>query len=250
MPPVHPGQQGYGPPGQYWHRPPNQQPQHPAAESSRSGRGRRRRTAPPPTSGLRHARPLWKRLHLPYVAALLVLLPVMLGWPYLTELDEGREHGLIPPEAQPVSEETAALAGSEWHILGYLTGYLEDHPPPPDGVELVDAGFRVTPDDEDASALLQSYCRFKAVDEDGRSWEPVTEYSMRSPADDPGSTMGGCADGEAQAIAPGAEQTFVLSFLVPEDVAEELRFEVAVATSDSEEGPRPEALLFEAEPME
>lgn len=202
------------------------------------------------TGRLRHGLPLWKRLHLPYLAALAVLLPGMLAWPYLTELNEGRERGLISPEARLVSGGTASLAGSDWAALGYLTGFLDGQPAPPEGVEIVDVGFRVTPEDESAGALLQSYCRFRALDDDGRSWEPTNEYNLRSLADDPGTTMSGCTDGEGEPIAPGAEQTLVLTFLVPEEVADELRFEVTVGASDDAQQRRPEALLFEAEPMD
>lgn len=193
---------------------------------------------------------MWKRLHLPYLAVLVVVLPGMLVWPYLTEREEGRERGLIRPEAQLVSGDTADLAGSEWESIGYLTGFLDGQPAPPEGVELVDVGFRVTPGDAAASTRLQSHCRFRAFDEDGRSWEPTAEYGLRNLADDPGTTMSGCADGEGEPIAPGTGQTLVLTFLVPEEVAGDLRFEVTVATSDDVTRPRPEALLFEAEPME
>lgn len=241
---------GHGFPGQQWQQPPQEHPWNAQEHPSRSARhgGQRRKAAPP--GGLRHARPLWKRLHLPYLAVLVVLLPGMLVWPYLAEHDEGRERGLIRPEAQLVSGGTADLVGSGWESVGYLTGFLDGQPAPSEGVELVDVGFRVVPGDEAASTLLQSHCRFRALDEDGRSWEPTAEYSLRSLADDPGTTMSGCTDGEGEPIAPGSEQTLVLTFLVPEEVADDLWFEVTVATSDDVTRPRPEALLFEAEPME
>ncbi len=240
--------------GQQWQQPPHKHPWTPEPQSARDrdqerDRGRRRASASGP-GGIRHARPLWKRLQLPYVAALLVLLPAMLVWPYMSEAKDAQERGTIPPQARLVTDGTGELAGSDWTVVGYLTGYLEDQPPPPDGVEIVDVGFRVTPGDESASALLESYCRFRAIDLDGRSWEPTNQFSLRNLADDPGMTMGGCTDGAGENIAPGAEQTLVLSFLVPAEVAEELRYEVTVGTSEDMQRRMPEALLFEAEPME
>ncbi|MEU3308816.1 hypothetical protein [Nocardiopsis sp. NPDC006832] len=184
------------------------------------------------------------------MAALVVLFPIMVGWSYLTEAREVSESGLVRPEPRVVEDSTATMAGSEWEVLGYLVGYVEGQTPPPEGVELVDVGFKVTPEDDDAGELLNAYCRFRAMDEDGRTWEPTTEYGMRDLSEDQGVTMGGCSDADAAPIPAGKEQTLVLSFLVPQDVAEELRYEVTVTTTGDLDRSKPEALLFEADPLE
>lgn len=270
MPPMPPGPGGYpgqggpatgaqvppGRPGPHWGRPPRNHPWNPEARDpipSRRASGSRsaRHSSPcPDPERPRRALPLWKRLHLPYVAALVVLFPVMVGWPYLTEAREVGESGLVRPEPRVVEGSTATMAGSEWEVLGYLVGYVEDQAPPPEGVELVDVGFKVTPEDDEAAGLLNAYCRFRALDEDGRSWEPTTEYGMRDLSEDQGVTMSGCSDAEAAPIPAGKEQTLVLSFLVPEEVAEELRYEVTVTTTGDPDRSRPKALLFEADPLE
>jgi hypothetical protein len=190
-------------------------------------------------------------MRLPYLAGLVVLFPVMLVWPYNTEYQAGRDHGLIPPEPQLVDGDQSTLAGSEWRAVGSIVGNVGDEEPPPEGVQLVDMAFEVTPSDEEASELLASYCRFRAVDAQGRSWTPTDEYALRQLLEEPGNHgSGGCTDAEREPIAPGESQAFALSFLVPEEVAEDLLFEVSVATSTTEQQPRPEALLFEAEILE
>ncbi|MFE3461429.1 hypothetical protein ACFXKD_28120 [Nocardiopsis aegyptia] len=200
---------------------------------------------------LRHALPLWRRMRLPYLAGLAVLFPVMLVWPYSTEYQAGLDRGSIPPEARLVDGDTATLAGSEWRSVGSLVGNIGDEEPPPEGVQLVDMAFEVTPSDEEASELLAAHCAFRAVDTQGRSWTPTHEYSLRRLLDEPGNFAGGaCTNAEHEPIAPGESQAFAFSFLVPEDVAEDLLFEVTVATSTAEQQPRPEAVLFEAEILE
>ncbi|SIO84396.1 hypothetical protein [Nocardiopsis sp. JB363] len=184
------------------------------------------------------------------MAALVVLFPVMVGWPFLTEAREVSDRGLTRPEARVVEGSTATMAGSEWEVLGYLVGYVEDQGPPPEGVELVDVGFEVTPETDEAGELLNTYCNFRALDEKGRAWEPTTEFGMRDLSEDQGMTMAGCSDAEGVPISAGKEQTLVLSFLVPEDVAEELRFEVTVTSTGDPQRSEPEALLFEADPLE
>ena len=196
---------------------------------------------------VRHARPLWKRLHLPYLGALVVLLPCVLVWPYLTELDAAREQGLVRPDAAPVSGRTADLAGSEWESVGYVTGFLDTLPAPPEGTEIVDVGFKVTPGDGEASTRLADYCRFRALDGEGRAWQPTNEFSLRNLAEDPGRVMGGCTGGDWEPIPAGTTQSLVVTYLVPAEVADDLRFEVTVATSADKAAPRPEALLFEPE---
>lgn len=210
---------------------------------------------PPPTGArgrsVRHARPLWKRLHLPYAAVLALLFPLMLVWPYMTETRAGREAGTIPPEPRPVAVgDTAALAGSEWRVTGYITGYLGSSEPPPEGLEVLDVGFRVTPGDQEAAELLRYSCEFRAVDDRGRSWERTTLFSMRDFGEDASDGAYGCTTADGETIAPGQEQSIILSFLVPDDVVGELRFEVTVDTSDDPERPRPGALVFEAEALE
>ncbi|MEU3020051.1 hypothetical protein ABZ635_21950 [Nocardiopsis sp. NPDC007018] len=214
------------------------------------GRGHGRRRGPGATGAARHARPLWKRLHLPYLGALVVLLPGMTVWPYLTELDAARASGLVRPEAVAVSGNTAELAGSEWETVGYMTGFLDGQPAPPEGTEIVDVGFKVTPGDDDAGTRLKDYCRFRALDGDGRSWEPTNEFSLRNLAEDPGRVLGGCTGSDWEAIPAGRTQSLVVTYLVPAEVADDLRFEVTVSTTDDRFTPRPEALLFEPEPLD
>ncbi|GAB2513747.1 hypothetical protein [Nocardiopsis aegyptia] len=190
-------------------------------------------------------------MRLPYLAGLAVLFPVMLVWPYSTEYQAGLDRGTIPPEARLVDGDTTTLAGSEWRSVGSLVGNIGDEEPPPEGVQLVDMAFEVTPSDEEASELLAAHCAFRAVDAQGRSWIPTHEYSLRQLLDEPGNFAGGgCTNAEHEPIAPGEGQAFAFSFLVPEDVAEDLLFEVTVATSTAEQQPRPEAVLFEAEILE
>lgn len=173
----------------------------------------------------------------------------MLGWPYLTEVRDGRAQGTIPPEPVTVQGDQASLAGSDWRVLGYATGYFDGQEPPPEGLELVDVAFRVTPGDEEASTRLQEYCRFRAVDGRGREWERTPEYGLRDLTDAPGDIGPGCGDAEGRPVAPGTDQAFVASFLVPQEVVTELRYEVTVNTSGDSELPRPQALLFTAEPV-
>lgn len=211
--------------------------------------------APPLTGArgkaVRHGRPLWKRLHLPYAVVLALLFPLMLVWPYMTEVGDGREAGLIPPEPRPVAVgETAVLAGSEWRVTGYITGFLGSSEPPPEGLEILDVGFRVTPGDEGAAELLRHSCAFRAVDDRGRSWERTHLFSLRDFGEEAGDGAYGCTTAEGETVAPGREQSIILSFLVPADAVEGLRYEVTVDTSDDPERPRPEALVFEAEVLE
>lgn len=245
-----------GRPGPHWEQPPQNHPWSPESRDPRAFRGTpgpgsaRRARRSSDFGRPRRALPPWKRLHLPYVAALIVLFPVMVGWPYLTEVREVSDRGLVRPEARVVEGTTATMAGSEWEVLGYLVGYVEDQEPPPEGVELVDVGFEVTPGTDEAGELLNTYCRFRALDGDGRSWEPTTEFGMRDLSEDQGVTVGGCSDADAAPIPAGKGQTLVLSYLVPEDVAEELSFEVTVTTTGDLRRSEPEALLFEADPLE
>jgi hypothetical protein len=211
--------------------------------------------APPLTGAkgkaVRHARPLWKRLHLPYAAVLVLLFPIMLVWPYTTEVRDGTEAGLIPPEPRPVGVgDTATLAGSEWRVTGYITGFLGGSEPPPEGLEILDVGFRVTPGDEEAAELLRLSCGFRAVDDQGRSWERTHLFSTRDFGDEASDGAYGCTTADGETVAAGQEQSIILSFLVPADVVGELRYEVTVDTSDDPERPRPDALVFEAEELE
>ncbi|CAL9493357.1 hypothetical protein SUDANB121_03302 [Nocardiopsis dassonvillei] len=241
----HPGSGVYGgPPGPG--RPAHGEPAPPAGAPG----------GPPPPTGaggrsVRHARPLWKRLHLPYAVVLVLLFPVMLVWPYMTEVRAGREAGAIPPEPRPVDVgDTAELAGSEWRVTGYITGFLGGSEPPPEGVELLDVGFRVTPGDEESAELLRHSCEFRAVDGRGRSWERTHLFSMRDFGEEAGDGAYGCATADGETIAPGQEQSIILSFLVPADAVGDLRFEVTVDTSDDPVRPRPDSLVFEAEPLD
>ncbi|GAA3730012.1 hypothetical protein HDA32_006029 [Spinactinospora alkalitolerans] len=205
-------------------------------------------TAPPQPPRPRRA-PWWRRGHVPYMLALVVLLPAALGLPWWLERETLLERGQMPPRAEVAEEGTAELAGSEWDFKGMVTGETGSSisDPPPDGVELVDAVFLVTPSDDDASALLQRSCHFRAVDGRGRSWEQTAEYSGRTMPEEVGMTAFGCTDAEGDPIAPGESQGLVASFLVPEDALSSLRFEVRADTSDDPESPRPAAVAFEQE---
>ncbi|GAA1118995.1 hypothetical protein GCM10009642_65800 [Nocardiopsis metallicus] len=202
------------------------------------------------TGGPQHARPLWKELKLPYVASLLVLLPLALGVPYWAEASRETDRRWFHPEPQPVAAgETVELAGSEWYVTGYSPNVFGDESDLA-GTAAVDVGFHVIPGDDRASGLLENLCQFRAVDEQGRFWEPTTEFSFRDTADlDPGDISFGCRDADFEPIPPGKDQLLIVTFAVPADVVEELRYEVRVATEAEADAPRPAALLFSAEEL-
>ncbi|MDA8370148.1 MAG: hypothetical protein M0026_09785 [Nocardiopsaceae bacterium] len=187
--------------------------------------------------------PLWKRLQLPYVLALFVLLPLAMGVPWWLERRTMLERGAMPPEAELVSGTTATLAGSDWEFRGAVFGETGGAPLPK-GLELVDAVFKVTPSDERASELLLS-CQFRAVDDQGRSWDPTVEFSGRPLPEDVGSVVSGCTNAGGDPIPAGEETGLVVSYLVPKDAAKKLSFEVGAKTSTDAEKPRPGVLLFE-----
>ncbi|MDA2809349.1 hypothetical protein O4J56_01750 [Nocardiopsis sp. RSe5-2] len=192
--------------------------------------------------------PLWKRLHLPWIAGIVVLLPVALGGPWMLEKQQWQETGAIPPDPVPADGDAARISGSDWELVGVvLDDYMDTEPPPP-GITLVDVGFRATPGDERSAELLKT-CSFQAVGADGRIWETSNEYTDR-PLPDGAVFPGflGCSDAEGEPLKPGDTGGFVASFLVPEDAAESLSFRVEVDTGlgkKESDPPAPEAALFE-----
>ncbi|MFI6579135.1 hypothetical protein ACIBFB_25395 [Nocardiopsis sp. NPDC050513] len=198
----------------------------------------------------RHARPLWKRLRLPYLLALLFLLPLAVGLPLWTELRDGAASGTLPPDARPVAEEeTVELAGSEWWVTGYVASPGEAGSEL-EGLTVVDVGFHVVPGDRSASELLGRLCRFRAVDGRGRSWEPTTEFSFRDLGGlEPGAVTSGCLGPGFDPIPPGTDQLLLVTYLVPSEAVEELDFELTVATDPSPDTPRPASLVFAAEAL-
>ncbi|WP_017590184.1 hypothetical protein [Nocardiopsis ganjiahuensis] len=182
--------------------------------------------------------------------ALLVLLPLALGVPYWTEATLGAERGWTDPEPQPVAAgESVDLAGSEWYVTGYgLSSLGED--PDQAGLAAVDVGFHVVPGDDRASGLLENLCRFRAVDGQGRTWEPTNEFSSRDTGDlTPGDITFGCKNADSEPITPGEDQLLLVTFKVPAGVVEELRYEVRVATRPEPDAPSPAALLFSADEL-
>ncbi|WP_393916205.1 hypothetical protein [Halostreptopolyspora alba] len=174
-------------------------------------------------------KPRW-RAHLPYAVVLALLLPPALGVPWWLEYEDMSDRGIIPPEATPVSGDTARLAGSEWEYVGAVTEDLEPTP----GTREVAVVFRVTPEDEVASDRLYSRCAFRAVDDRGRTWDPTVPSQ---PVPDDVATASGtrCAAPSGFDPMPAGEETpLAVTFEVPEEVASDLRFEVEVATHDPE----------------
>ncbi|MBB4935057.1 hypothetical protein F4561_005951 [Lipingzhangella halophila] len=170
------------------------------------------------------------RAHLPYILTLVVLLPTALGIPWWLERQDMLDRGVIPPEATPVSGDTARLAGSEWEYVGSVT---EDEEPAP-GVREVSAAFKVTPDDQLATDRLYSLCAFRALDGQGRTWE--TALAPTELPEDVATADGiKCtAPSGTEPMPVGEQTTIVATFEVPEDAVSSLRFEVAVATHDPE----------------
>ncbi len=147
------------------------------------------------------------------------------------------DRGVIEPNATPVSGDTTQLAGSEWDYVG---ASAEDAEPAP-GVREVGVVFQVTPEDQLASERLYSHCEFRAVDDQGRSWDAAwgTETEMGLETEDVSVADGtGCAAPSGYDPMPTGEATDLIAvFEVPEDVATDLRFEVEVATHDPEIDP-------------
>ncbi|TQN28669.1 hypothetical protein FHX37_4028 [Haloactinospora alba] len=178
-----------------------------------------------------------------------MLLPVTLGVPWWLERRSVLASGLMPPSAAPVDGTTTELAGSQWEIKGVVldaTGEFLDAPS--DGQRLVDAVFTATPESAEAGERLEASCRFRAVDDRGRSWTPTTEYTSRSLPDGAVSGLNGCRGLELPELEAGTERGVVVSYLVPEDAVDSLRFEVRVDTRDDASEPEPEAALFDQPP--
>ncbi|MFC3999915.1 hypothetical protein ACFOVU_28645 [Nocardiopsis sediminis] len=178
------------------------------------------------------------------MAGLAVLLPLAMGVPWYLEREAMLESGAMPPEPVPVSGSTTELAGTEWDFRGTVIGETEGAPLA-DDLELVDAVYAVTPGDAAASGLLEQSCSFRAIDDRGRSWEPTSEFDLRDqlPADI-GSTGFGCTGADAEPLPAGEETGLVVSFVVPDDAVDSLRFEVRAPTRNDIEASRPAAVLF------
>src|SRR5690625_2767842 len=164
----------------------------------------------------RRARPLWKRAQLPSIAVLLVALPTALGVPWWIERQDMLDRGVMPPEATavPSSQETAELAGSTWEFRGGVVGELAGSPPPPEGTQLFDAVFTLTPGEGSAGKRLTG-CEFRAVDGEGRWWQPTTTYSSRPGLEETVPVVYGCTDQNSKPLKAGKEVGIVVSFVVP-----------------------------------
>ncbi|WP_157036294.1 hypothetical protein [Streptomonospora alba] len=172
-------------------------------------------------------------------------LPIALGTPWWMERQEMQDRGLIPPEPSQVAktEEAAQLVGSRWELRGTLVGELEGSDPPPEGTRLVDAVFKLTPG-EGASRKRLNQCEFRAVDEEGRWWQPTFSFSSRPSLEDVLSVVYGCSDSEGEPPPAGEDVGVVVSFVVPEDAVESLSFEVTVPTAGPGDDPAPDSLRF------
>ncbi|WP_017595432.1 hypothetical protein [Nocardiopsis potens] len=196
--------------------------------------------------------PLWKRLQLPYVAAVAVLLPVSVAVPWWLEERKLAESGAVPADPVPAQGGRADLAGSSWEVRGFLQDEFGEAEPPPPGISLVDVLFRAVPSDEAAAEKLLS-CDFRAEDGRGRVWRPDGSFSTRAAVTEAGAVtpgLGGCADPEGEPLPPGEKAGVIVSFLVPEDAVDSLVFQVQVDTGsgEDEEHPRaPVAAEFRAE---
>ncbi len=187
--------------------------------------------------------PLWKRLQLPYVAAVAVLLPVSVGTPWWLERGQLLERGAIPPDPVPAQDGRAELAGTSWEVGGSLVDEFGEVEPPPPGINLVDVAFHAVPSDKAAAKKLLS-CDFRAEDARGRVWRPDTSFAFRTALTEAGALtpgLGGCADSEGEPLPPGEKASFIVSFLVPEDAVDSLVFQVQVDTGSGEDDDHPRA---------
>lgn len=157
---------------------------------------------------------------------LAVLLPVTLGSQWWLEHRTLAQEGTIPPATPLVSGTTTELADSQWEFLGALAD--EE---PQSGVRLVEAGFLVTPADDVAGERLYSYCHFRAVDAEDRTWNQAAGLPEQ-PEDAGNAQSGSCSSPDFAPISGGTEQLLVTSFEVPEDAVDGLQFEVEVATHE------------------
>lgn len=229
--------------------PHQQQPGMPAdGREQRHGRRHSGRGGPEGRGGPRA--PLWRRLQLPAVAALAVIAPVSLALPWWLERSEMQERGTIPPDPARADGGSGTLAGSEWEIGGLLVDEIGEQDPPPEGVALVDVVFRTVPSDAAAADLLAS-CTFEATDRSGRTWQPDSSFDLRASVTEAGAMlpgMLGCSGEDGGALPAGEEAPMLVSFLVPEEAAEELTFTVRVDTRSTDDGGpgMPAALEFEA----
>ncbi|MFC4564050.1 hypothetical protein ACFO4E_19485 [Nocardiopsis mangrovi] len=171
------------------------------------------------------------------------MLPLVMGLPWYLDRQDMLESGAMPPDPVPVSGSVAELAGSEWDFRGSVVGETGGFPLA-DDLELVDAVYAVTPGDATAGELLEASCSFRAIDDQGRSWEPTSEFDARELPEDLGSTGFGCTDADGETVPAGEETGFVVSFVVPDDAVDSLRFEVRSPTSTDPQESRPAAVLF------
>ncbi|MDT0303976.1 hypothetical protein [Streptomonospora wellingtoniae] len=175
-------------------------------------------------------------------------LPTALGVPWWMEREAMLDQGAISPEPIAVAgtEDPAELVGSRWELRGTLVGELEGSAPPPDGTRLVDAVFKLTPGEGKARKRLTD-CDFRAVDDQGRWWQPTSSYSMRPSLEGTVSVLYGCTGEDGEPLPAGEEAGVVVSFLVPDDAVDSLVFEVAVPTAGGGADPAPQAMRFEQE---
>lgn len=187
--------------------------------------------AMPPPPDAAQPPPPQRKGQWPFILALLLVLPIAVGVPWWLERQESLAAGSMPPPAPTVDTGAAELAGSTWDYRGAAVGEVGEATPPPEGVELVDAVFDITPGDEAAAMRLAERCRIQAEDADGRTWDTTVGYDTRDALDGPDladASFGGCTDPETfEALPPGETARAVVSFLVPEDAVASLSFVIS-----------------------
>ncbi|GAB3453815.1 hypothetical protein GCM10027570_33340 [Streptomonospora sediminis] len=183
---------------------------------------------------------------MPAIALLAVVLPMALGVPWWLERQAMLDQGALPPTPTVVSaaDGTAELVGSRWELRGTVVDQLEGSPEPPEGTHLVDAVFKLTPGAGESRERLAD-CKFRAVDDQGRWWQPASSYSARPSLEGTASVAFGCTGDDSEPLPAGEEVGVVVSFVVPDDAVDSLSFEIAVPTGDHAEGLAYSALEFE-----
>lgn len=186
---------------------------------------------PPPNPDLPPRRPWWRRGQLPFMLALVVVLPVTVGVPWWLDRQESLDSGSVPPPAPESPTGAAELAEVRWEFLGSAAGELDDSAELPEGVELVDAVFGVTPLSESGANLLSQKCEVAAQDDAGREWDATPIYDSREALENvTSSSFSGCAGPEGAPLAVDQTHTIVASYEVPEDAADSLSFVVTMDT--------------------
>ncbi|QVQ50437.1 hypothetical protein J4H86_16065 [Spiractinospora alimapuensis] len=183
-------------------------------------------TPPPaPIPGGSRRRPWWRRGQVPYILALVVLLPVTAGVPWWLERESARESGSMP--APPVEIPTGAAEFSDvhWEFRGAAVGAVDESStiPPPEGTELVDAVFTATPLTENGANLLAQKCDIRAEDDAGREWRTSAAGGLRDALDDT-IEPGRCVDDDFEPLAVDEEHVVVATYEIPEDAVDSLSF--------------------------